>query len=242
MPRRARSTWSPTVTSPGAVIRPVAAEEQAALAGEPVDGDRVVPVVGGLVPDPAGHRRPVGMHHATAPAMPGIRRPSASRSAARIIILDGTQPQYGHSPPTSRASTPATARPASASALGGVLAAWAHADDDDVHRRARSYRPPPRVHRAAGPRVWQAGNVSGGIAAAGIRFLRRGRSDTRPRTGHDTMTSERGDDCLPGWPAAHRARRRGARPRDLLQDRPARAGRGRTGMAGLRRPRPGSAR
>ncbi len=37
--------------------------------------------------------------------MPGIRRASASRFAARIIIFDGTQPQYGHSPPTSLAST-----------------------------------------------------------------------------------------------------------------------------------------
>ncbi len=47
--------------------------------------------------------------------MPGIRRASASRFAARIIIFDGTHPQYGHSPPTSLASTPVTCRPASAS-------------------------------------------------------------------------------------------------------------------------------
>src|SRR6478609_9337674 len=46
--------------------------------------------------------------------MPGTRRVSASRLLARIIILLGTQPQYGHSPPTSSASTPTTARPASA--------------------------------------------------------------------------------------------------------------------------------
>src|SRR5260221_3363614 len=52
---------------------------------------------------------------AEAPAIPGILRPSVSRSAARIIIFEGTQPQYGHSPPTSLSSTPATTRPASAS-------------------------------------------------------------------------------------------------------------------------------
>src|ERR1019366_6560700 len=49
------------------------------------------------------------------PALPGIRRPSANRSAARTIVLDGMQPQYGHSPPTSSASMPTTWRPASAS-------------------------------------------------------------------------------------------------------------------------------
>jgi len=65
------------------------------------------------------------------PAMPGIRRPSASRFAALIIILDGTQPQYGHSPPTSRDSTPATASPASAS-LRDVLAAGTQADHHHV--------------------------------------------------------------------------------------------------------------
>jgi hypothetical protein len=47
--------------------------------------------------------------------MSGIRRPSASRCAARIIILLGTHPQYGYSPPTSFSSTPTTAKPASAS-------------------------------------------------------------------------------------------------------------------------------
>ena len=95
--------------------RAVPAEQHAAQAGEPVGRRRVVPVVGGLGPDPLRDRRPVGAALADAPAMPGIRRPSASRSAARIIIFDGTQPQYGHSPPTSLASTPATRRPAWAS-------------------------------------------------------------------------------------------------------------------------------
>ena len=85
------------------------------------------------------------------PAMPGIRRPSASRSAARIIILDGTHPQYGHSPPTSLASTPATARPASARRLGGILAAGTHADDDNVHHVLG--HPPSSGASVGGPRI-----------------------------------------------------------------------------------------
>src|SRR5215472_9470986 len=48
----------------------------------------------------------------TDPATPGMRRASASRSAARIIILLGTQPQYGHSPPTRDFSIPTTLNPA----------------------------------------------------------------------------------------------------------------------------------
>ena len=64
--------------------------------------------------------------------MPGIRRPSASRSAARIIILDGTQPQYGHSPPTSRSSTPGHLKAGLGEPLSRVLAAGSHPDDDHV--------------------------------------------------------------------------------------------------------------
>src|SRR5258708_8852742 len=48
------------------------------------------------------------------PAIPFTRAVSASRFAALIIIFDGMQPKYGHSPPISRDSMPATARPASA--------------------------------------------------------------------------------------------------------------------------------
>ena len=39
-----------------------ATDEPAALAGEPFNGDRVVPVVGGLLPDPPGHDRPVRLN------------------------------------------------------------------------------------------------------------------------------------------------------------------------------------
>ena len=70
-----------------------APHEPAALAGEPVDRDLVVPVVGGLVADPPRDRRPVGLHRATCPARPGMRRASASALPARIIILVGMQPQ-----------------------------------------------------------------------------------------------------------------------------------------------------
>src|SRR5258708_36452283 len=48
------------------------------------------------------------------PAIPFPRAVSASKFAALIIIFDGMQPKYGHSPPISRDSMPATARPASA--------------------------------------------------------------------------------------------------------------------------------
>ena len=49
------------------------------------------------------------------PARPSMRRPSASRFAARITILLGMHPKYGHSPPTRRSSTPTTESPAFAS-------------------------------------------------------------------------------------------------------------------------------
>ncbi len=40
----------------------LATDEMAALALEPIDGDGVVPGVGGLLPDARGHRRPLGRH------------------------------------------------------------------------------------------------------------------------------------------------------------------------------------
>ena len=58
---------------------------------EPVHGDLVVPVVGGLVADPVRDLAPVGAYVGL-PGEPGIRRPSASTSAARMIILLGMQP------------------------------------------------------------------------------------------------------------------------------------------------------
>jgi hypothetical protein len=64
--------------------------------------------------------------------MPGIRRAWGKRVPARIIIFDGTHPQYGHSPPTSLASTLVTCGPASVSPPGGVLPARAHPDHHDV--------------------------------------------------------------------------------------------------------------
>jgi hypothetical protein len=55
--------------------------------------------------------------HETAevPAIPGMRRTSASRLPALIIIFDGIQPQHGHSPPTRLSCTAATDTPALAS-------------------------------------------------------------------------------------------------------------------------------
>ena len=68
-----------------------AAQETSTLALEALDGCPVVPVVGRLA-DAAGHRLPRRLHRRRA-GHPGTRRVSATRLAARIIILDGTQPQ-----------------------------------------------------------------------------------------------------------------------------------------------------
>ena len=54
---------------------PVPADQDPALAGEPVRGHLVVPVVGGLVADPARHRRPVGGDRAPRPPCRGSGAP-----------------------------------------------------------------------------------------------------------------------------------------------------------------------
>ena len=113
IPRLARNTWSPTVTSPGAVMTPWPRKNVPPL---PVNRSTATLSSQSSVASARILAATGAQSGCTCelPAMPGIRRPSARRSAARIIILDGTQPQYGHSPPTSLASTPATDRPASA--------------------------------------------------------------------------------------------------------------------------------
>jgi hypothetical protein len=95
-PRRARKTRTPptvsTVTSPGAVIRarprakwpplPVNRSTAALSFQESVASSRI--------------RRATGAQSGVTlevPAMPGVRRASASRPTARIIIFDGTQPR-----------------------------------------------------------------------------------------------------------------------------------------------------
>ena len=57
-------------------------DEPAALAGEPLNGDRVIPVVGGLLPDPPGHDRPVRLNGGVSGQLAdpsrlgeGVRRP-----------------------------------------------------------------------------------------------------------------------------------------------------------------------
>ncbi len=75
------------------------------------------------------------------PAMPGMRRPSASRSAARTIILEGMHPQYGHSPPTSSASMPTTSSPGLRQLLRHLLTARAQPDDDGVDLHGATARP-----------------------------------------------------------------------------------------------------
>ena len=121
MPSRARSTCaSPaappagvTVTSPGAVIRPWPRTRMPPL---PVNRSAATLSSQSSVAS-SRIRRATGAQSGSIsdrPAMPGIRRPSVIRSAALIIIFEGTQPQYGQSPPTRLPSTPATASPASA--------------------------------------------------------------------------------------------------------------------------------
>ena len=94
-----------------------ASDEMSPLVDEAVDRHLVVPGVRRLVCAYAlRHRSPVWGDDGTHAGHPArvCRRPSASRSAARTIIFEGMQPQYGHSPPTSSASIPTTLRPASA--------------------------------------------------------------------------------------------------------------------------------
>ncbi len=110
----------------------VPAEQGAALAGEPVHRDLVVPVVGGFLPDPPGDRGPVRVDlrapgQAGDPASLGqqVRRADhhLGRDAAPVGALPADQPglhardrQAGHGEP-----------------FRGVLTARAHAQDDDIH-------------------------------------------------------------------------------------------------------------
>ena len=113
--RPASKTRSPTTTRSGPVEPAPAPHEPAALVLEAL---RRPPCRPSRRWPPRGSAGPPGPSRAArwpSPAMPGTRRASASRSAARIIILEGMHPQYGHSPPTSSASMPTTSSPASAS-------------------------------------------------------------------------------------------------------------------------------
>ena len=70
-----------------------APDEATALALEAVDGHRVVPRSPSPPPGCAAATGAQSGVTTDEPAMPGMRRPSARRSAARTIILDGMQPQ-----------------------------------------------------------------------------------------------------------------------------------------------------
>ena len=91
-PRDASNVSPSTSTVRGPVSRAVAAHEADAGVLEPLHRDRVVPVVGGLVADPVRAPAPSRGGRRPSPASPSIRRPSASTSAARMIILLGMQP------------------------------------------------------------------------------------------------------------------------------------------------------
>ena len=144
---------------PAGPVEPAAApHEPAALAGEPVHRHRVVPGVGGLLADPLRHRRPVRAGPAPSPASSSTRRASASAFAARIIILLGTQPQYGHSPPTRSRSIADHAQAGLGEPPGHLLAADAEPDHDHVHQ-LRLRHPASIPHSAAPPTTGRGRNV-----------------------------------------------------------------------------------
>lgn len=113
-PRRASNVRSPTATRRGPERRPVPRTSRPPLAA------RRPAAAWSFQSSVASPRiRPATLPQSgvttASPARAGTRPASASRFPARIIILLGTHPQYGHSPPTSSASTPTTSSPASAS-------------------------------------------------------------------------------------------------------------------------------
>src|SRR5215470_13332399 len=108
-----------------------ATEEPPALAGEPLRGNRVIPVVGRLVPDPRGHRVPARRHGCRAcqaghPASLGEQVRCADHhlgwNAAEIRTLAAYQPGLDAGDPEARLSE----------LVSDVLATWAHPDDDHV--------------------------------------------------------------------------------------------------------------
>ena len=110
----------------------VAANEPAAFALEAIDGDLVVPVVGGLVADSRGDRCPIGHDPRVAgkPRNPASFREGVcgadhhlARDAAKVRTLAADQPLIDANHVEVRLCQPP----------GEVLPAWAHPDDDDVH-------------------------------------------------------------------------------------------------------------
>ena len=76
------------------------ADEPAALAGEPLNRDRVVPVVSGLLPDPPGHDRPVRLNAGVSRQLAdpsrlgeGVRRPDdhLARNASPVRAFPADQ-------------------------------------------------------------------------------------------------------------------------------------------------------
>ena len=149
-----------TATSPGALIRPCPRTRMPPL---PVNRSTATLSSQSSVAS-SRIRRATGAQSgaiSARPAMPGIRRPSAIRSAARIIIFEGTHPQYGHSPPTSRLSTPATASPASARVPAACSPPGPMPMTTTSTFRSRSVKFPPHRHQP-GASGYGSGNVSAG--------------------------------------------------------------------------------
>ncbi len=92
-PRRATYVVPSTSTRPGPDEGAAAAHEGGAALLQPLHGDLVVPVVGGLVADPSGDRTPVGGHRRGSAEVGHPTGAAPSVPAAAIIIFDGTQPK-----------------------------------------------------------------------------------------------------------------------------------------------------
>jgi hypothetical protein len=114
-------------------------DEPAALAGEPLNGDRVVPVIGGLLPDPPGHDRPVRLNRGISCQLAdpsrlgeGVRRPDdhLARHASPVRAFPADQGRLDAHHPQARFGE----------ASGDELPAHTKPDHDHV-RLDSHYRP-----------------------------------------------------------------------------------------------------
>ena len=113
--------------SPGPVATSNRSYSRPPLLSKRSTANGVVPIVGCLVTERAVTGAQSGRTRAL-PAMPGMRRASASRCAARIIIFDGMHPPVGAFAADEPGADPDDGEPG----LGDLLATGAHSDDDDI--------------------------------------------------------------------------------------------------------------
>ena len=128
---------------PGAGDPGPAPDEVAALALEAVDGHRVVPGVGGLLPDAPGHRRPVGRHDRRA-RHAGDAPPLGQEVRGPHHHLGGDAPPVRALTADELGLDADDVEPGLGQLLRDLLTARAEPDDDgvDLHR---IYSPPQLV-------------------------------------------------------------------------------------------------